>query len=263
VPPTVTLPAATSVEERRQRASLFRARHGLGFPLVLKPDVGQRGQGVTVVRSAAELAAALAAPAGDLLLQAHVPGLEFGLFYVRHPAWARGELVSLTAKHLPSVLGDGRANVEELLLAAPEHLGMLPFFLRTLGPKLAHVPAAGERFFLGDLGTHCRGALFLDAAHLRSAELELALERVSRTFEGFHLGRYDVRAPSAEALMRGEFSVLELNDLTSEPTHIYDPRHSVWHAWRTLAGQWSMAFRIGAAVEADGSRRPSGGLAGA
>jgi len=29
------------------------------------------------------------------------------------------------------VLGDGRANVEELLLAAPEHLGMLPFSLRS------------------------------------------------------------------------------------------------------------------------------------
>lgn len=246
VPPTVTLPAAADAAERRERARLFRLRHGLGLPLVLKPDVGQRGQGVVVVRTEEELEAALAAPAGELLLQAHVPGLEFGLFYVRHPDWARGRLVSLTAKHLPSVLGDGHASVEELLFADPRQRGMLPFFLHSLGARLAHVPAEGERFPIGDLGTHCRGAVFLDAAHLWSEELELALDRTSRTFEGFHLGRYDVRAPSAEALMRGEFTVLELNGLTSEPTHIYDPRHSVWHAWRTLARQWKLAFEIGA-----------------
>lgn len=254
VPPTVTLPAAADAAERRERARLFRLRHGLGLPLVLKPDVGQRGQGVVVVRTEEELEAALATPAGELLLQAHVPGLEFGLFYVRHPDWARGRLVSLTAKHLPTVLGDGRASVEELLLADPRQLGMLPFFLRSLGARLAHVPAKGERFPIGDLGTHCRGAVFLDAAHLWSEELELALDQTSRTFEGFHLGRYDVRAPSAEALMRGEFTVLELNGLTSEPTHIYDPRHSLLHAWRTLAAQWRLAFAIGAANAQRGIR---------
>jgi membrane protein DedA with SNARE-associated domain len=246
VPPTLALDAALSTEERRTRVCAFAARHGLDLPLVVKPDVGERGSGVVVARSEDELARALARPL-DLLVQAYVPGLEFGLFYARHPDWPRGRLVSLTSKHLPTVTGDGLRTLEELILADPRHLAMARFFLTAHAPSLARIPTTGELVLLGDLGTHCRGATFLDAAHLVTPALEAALDATSRTFAGFHLGRYDVRSPSAEALMRGEFTVLELNGLTSEPTHIHDPRHSLLHAWRTLAAQWRLAFEIGAA----------------
>lgn len=247
VPPTLELAPDLPSEERRERVRAFLARHGLALPLVVKPDVGERGSGVVVARSEQEFAHALARPCA-LLVQAYVPGLEFGLFYARHPDWPRGRLVSLTSKHLPTVSGDGQRTLEELILADPRHLAMARFLLAAHAPSLARIPAAGELVALGDLGTHCRGATFLDAAHLRTPALEAALDATSRVFAGFHLGRYDVRAPSADALMRGEFTVLELNGLTSEPTHIYDPRHSVWHAWRTLARQWKLAFEIGASA---------------
>ena len=77
---------------------------------------------------------------------------------------------------------------------------------------------------------------------------------VSATFSGFHFGRYDVRTDSAEALQRGEFTVIELNGLSSEATSIYDPKHSVWFGWRTLCRQWRLAFEIGAANRARGAR---------
>jgi hypothetical protein len=58
--------------------------------------------------------------------------------------------------------------------------------------------------------------------------------------------------------MRGEgIRVLELNGLTAEATSIYDPRHSVLDAWRTLAAQWRIAFRIGAAQVRLGARKAS------
>ena len=246
VPPTLALAAGSSLERRLARVQAFTTRHGLALPLVVKPDVGERGRDVLVVRSAAELARALERP-GAWLVQAFVSGLEFGLFYARHPDWPRGRLLSLTSKHLPAVTGDGRSTLEQLILADPRHLAMARVFLAAHAARLAHVPAAGERVPLGDLGTHCRGATFLDAAHLATPALEAALEATSRAFPGFHLGRYDVRAPSAEALMRGEFTVLELNGLTSEPTHVYDPRHSLLDAWRALAAQWRLAFELGAA----------------
>ena len=58
-------------------------------------------------------------------------------------------------------------------------------------------------------------------------------------------GRYDVRTPDAEALGRGEFRIIELNGVTSEATHIYDPRVGLVEAYRTLFEQWSIAFEIG------------------
>jgi hypothetical protein len=114
------------------------------------------------------------------------------------------------------------------------------------------VPAAGESVALSVLGTHCRGALFLDGTHLLTPALQSAVERISRTAGGFFFGRYDVRAPSAAAFQRGEFTVIELNGLTSEATSIYDPRHSVWFGWRMLCRQWRLAFAIGAENRARG-----------
>ena len=62
----------------------------------------------------------------------------------------------------------------------------------------------------------------------------------------------------AASLARGEaITVLELNGVTSEATHIYDPRVSPFEAWRTLCEQWRIAFEIGARNRALGHRPAS------
>jgi hypothetical protein len=121
---------------------------------------------------------------------------------------------------------------------------MAEFFLGRHVDRLEEVPAGGERIVLSELGTHCRGALFLDGTSLVTPALADAIEAVSQSFRGFNFGRYDIRAASEAAFQRGEFKVIELNGLTSEATSIYDPRHSVWHGWRTLCRQWRIAFEI-------------------
>ena len=75
-----------------------------------------------------------------------------------------------------------------------------------------------------------------------------AIDAISHADEGFFFGRYDLRVPDENALRMGRgIKVLELNGLTSEAAHIYDRRHSIVYAWRTLASQWTRAFAIGAA----------------
>jgi hypothetical protein len=67
-------------------------------------------------------------------------------------------------------------------------------------------------------------------------------------FEGFYFGRYDIRTPSLEDFRQGRnFKIVELNGVTSEATHIYQPGNSIWNAYRTLQRQWRIAFEIGAA----------------
>jgi hypothetical protein len=40
--------------------------------------------------------------------------------------------------------------------------------------------------------------------------------------------------------------VVELNGVTSEATHIYDPANRLLAGYRVLLNQWRMAFEIGA-----------------
>jgi membrane protein DedA with SNARE-associated domain len=245
-------PAA--VETRIDRVRDFMAREGLGFPVVLKPDVGERGAGVVIARDDGAVETALRNESRAMLVQAYVPGVEFGVFYFRRPSQSHGEILAITDKRMVSVTGDGVRTIEDLILADDRAVCMAAFFLHRFAGRLDEVPPAGERLMLSELGTHCRGALFLDGTHLVTPALSAAVERVSRTFEGFYFGRYDVRAESVEAFQRGEFKVIELNGLTSEATSIYDPRHSVWHGWRTLCRQWRIAFAIAAENRARGVR---------
>jgi len=232
-------------EARTAAVADFMRRGDFDFPLVLKPDVGERGSGVVIARDWATVERTLREQPAALIAQSYVPGVEFGVFYCRRPSAPGGEIFSITAKHPVAVVGDGRSTLEELILADDRAVCMARFFLGKFEPRLDEIPAAGETIALSELGTHSRGALFLDGTALVTPALSAAVERVSRAHDGFYFGRYDVRAASVDAFQRGEFTVVELNGLTSESTHIYDPRHSLWFGWRVLFRQWRIAFAIG------------------
>jgi membrane protein DedA with SNARE-associated domain len=252
---TERIPAELAPAERLERVRDFQRRQGLEWPVVLKPDAGQRGSGVTVVRGEDEARAYLEHIAVDCVVQEYVDGLEFGLFYVRRPSEARGHIFSITSKVFPKVVGDGRSTLEHLILHDGRAVSLARLYLDRNSSRLAEVPADGEEVQLVEIGNHARGAVFLDGTHLRTRDLEEAVDRVSRRFEGFYFGRYDVRVPSEEDLRRGRaFKVIELNGATSEATHIYDPRYGVLQAWRTLFEQWRLLFEIAAENRARGAR---------
>lgn len=245
------------VEPGEPRARLHQVRdfaETFGWPVVLKPDVGERGRGVVIAKTPGHALAALEAEPAALIVQRHVAGREFGVFYVRRPREKRGEILAITDKRMTAVTGDGRSTLETLILGDDRAVCMGRFFLEQFAGRLDEIPACGEEIALTELGTHCRGAVFLDGGHLETPELAAAIEATSRVFDGFNFGRYDVKSPSPEAFGRGEFTVLELNGLTSEATSVYDPRHSVWFGWRVLCRQWKLAFEIGAANRGSGGR---------
>jgi hypothetical protein len=254
---TRLISAALPPQERIRVASDFLRTEDLRFPVVVKPDAGQRGEGVRIVRSGSELHDVLGSARRDQLVQEYVDGPEFGIFYARRPRDEAGRIISITEKILPEVVGDGRSTLAQLILRDARAAMSAETYFAANASRLGHVPSAGEAVRLVDLGTHCRGAVFRDGGHLLTPALEQAVEEVSRTYEGFYFGRYDVRAPSVEALRAGRFRVLELNGMTSEATHVYDPRHSLPAAWRTLIRQWALAFEIAAANRAAGAEPAS------
>jgi membrane protein DedA with SNARE-associated domain len=254
---TALVPGGASTPARVARVRDFQRAHGLDFPLVLKPDVGERGAGVVIARSDAEVERCVAAQPDDLLVQEHVPGVEAGLFWIHDPRERQGRLWSITEKRMLAVTGDGASTLEALILRDRRAVCLAPVHLARHAASLARVPAHGEVVQLVEIGTHSRGALFLDGARLATPALEAAVARLCRGYPGFHFGRFDVRADSIEALRAGRFRAVELNGLTAEAAHMYDPKYGVGYAWRTLFAQWRIAFEIGAANTAAGARPAS------
>lgn len=261
LPPAWTVPAALvaagDATARIRALDETLAVRGWRFPLVLKPDVGQKGVGVRRIDTHAGAAQYLAAEPGRVIVQPYHPGpYEAGIFYCRRPDEARGRIFSITDKVFPSVVGDGESTLEALLWDHPRFSLQVPLFLRRHDG--ARVLADGERLPLVTAGNHCQGAIFLDGAHLVTPALSARIDEIAKAVPGFYIGRFDVRYTDRDAFLRGEdLAIVELNGVTSESTNIYDPSCGALRAWRTLARQWQLVFEIGAANRARGAVAPS------
>lgn len=237
-----------------QQIELFMNDHQLSYPIIAKPDFGQRGIDVKIVHSKQELVDYLNQSRYDTIVQEYVQGEEFGVFYVRLPDTEQGEIFSITHKCFPELIGDGESTLRKLILEDPRTHYMARYLLDLHKDKLDQVLNHQERFTTVHIGSHCRGSLFLDGQQYHSDSVRDKIDQISQALPGFFFGRYDLRSPSIEAFMNGEFKVLEVNGVTSEATHIYDPKHGLVHAYKVLFRQWQMAFHIGRQNMRDGHR---------
>jgi len=233
--------------KRFSAAEKFMQDNYLEFPVVLKPNKGQRGSAVAVIRSEQEMKDYLWNHPEDILIQKHISGEEFGIFYYWDIQENKGEILSITHKCFPKLIGDGESNLRTLILDTPRTNYMARYLLQLHEESLDHVLKKGEEFITVEIGSHCRGSLFLDGNEYYSEALRTEIAKLSKAVPDFYFGRYDVRVPSIEDLQKGRnIQILEVNGVTSESTHIYDPKHSVFYAYKALFKQWKLAFQLGA-----------------
>lgn len=239
--------------EKIEAAKRFLAENNLTFPMALKPDVGERGADVFIVKSFPELEKRLSETTQSFILQEFADGDEFGIFYYRYPSQEKGKIFAITEKQFPAVVGDGISTLETLILRDERAVCMAEKYFERNRGNLDLVLKKGETFRLIDIGTHSRGAIFLDGMRFNTPKLEDKIDRICQGYEGFYFGRFDIRTPSIEDFKRGEnFKIIELNGVTSEATSIYDRRNTLFTAYKILFRQWRIAFEIGAENRAKG-----------
>ena len=239
--------AENSLAENLNKSRIFIAENDLNFPLVLKPDAGERGKEVVILSDLAELEKHLGKLENDFILQEFFDGVETSVFYFRYPNCKKGEIFSITEKQFPCVTGDGESNLETLILRDKRAVCLAKKYFEQNVERLNYVPETGEKVQIINIGTHSRGAIFAEGEHLKTVELEEKIDEICRGFQGFYFGRFDIRAKSFEDFSRAEnFKIIELNGVTSESTNIYDKKFSLFAAYKILFRQWRIAFEIGA-----------------
>jgi membrane protein DedA with SNARE-associated domain len=257
VPKHVLLCDVLPANEKVERAWSFMDRHDLSFPVVLKPDAGERGREVKILGSLAELENAIAGTKGDTILQEFVPGDEVSVFYFRYPNEPQGSIFSITEKRFPVLVGDGVSTIGDLILNDSRTVCLAEKYFEQNSEQLGNIPVSGEPVEIANIGTHSRGAVFLDGGRFKTDALEKKIDEICRGYNGFYFGRFDIRASSTDDLQKGSFKIIELNGVTSESTNIYDPRYLLIDAYRILFRQWQIAFKIGAANVKLGNRPAS------
>jgi hypothetical protein len=237
---------------RFTEAQKFIASHGL--PVVLKPDVGQRGRGVFVARSTDQVVDYLSRFSGAVIVQKHIEGEEFGIFVARMPGERLPKVLSIVHKTFPCVTGDGIHNLQQLILNDARAKLISTLLFKRWASELSRVPASAEVVKLVEIGAHCRGSLFLDAREHATPELIATLGRLLDAVPGYAFGRMDIRVPSVADFRQGRgIQVLELNGVSAESAHIYHPGTPLLDGYRAMFTQWSVAFEIGAAYAKSGA----------
>ena len=242
---TTLILQANTPDKKYQQCKVFMQENKLSYPVILKPDFGQRGIDVAIIYNEKSLVDYLAEAVFDTVLQEYIDGVEFGVFYMRQPDEKNGKIFSITHKCFPSITGDGVSRLDELISQHPRLHYMAAFLFREHHDNLHTVPAKDEEVNVVQLGSHCRGSLFLEGQQYKTPALVQVVDHLSQQIDGFYFGRYDIRAESIEAFQRGDIKVIEVNGVTSESTNMYDPSYSVFTAYRILCKQWAFAFEIG------------------
>jgi hypothetical protein len=216
------------------------------FPFIVKPDIGLRGSSVKKIYTAKDLKDYHDQANFDYLLQEMIPfENEIGIFYVRFPNESKGRITGIVAKEFLIVTGDGKSTIKELILQNPRFELQLRTLEKEFKEKLFDILPLGEKCNLVPYGNHCRGSKFIDASHLISSKLNEVIEIMCQQIDGFYFGRMDLMYNSFEELENGlNFQLVEVNGAASEPTHIYDPKHSIFFAWKELARHITYMYKI-------------------
>jgi hypothetical protein len=234
------------------------AEAGLSYPIITKPDIGSCGYGVRLAHNGDELALYLERFPRDqqVMLQQYLPWAgEAGVFYVRRPGEARGQILSLGLRYFPHVTGDGRATLRELVTRDARVSRHAKLHCDAFAARLDDVLAEGEVLRLTTIASLRVGALYRDGADYATPELCRRIDEIARSMPDFFYGRFDVRFRSIDELARGEgFAIIEVNGAGAEAIHIWDPELTIMDAYRSLFRQLDIMFDIGARNRARGFR---------
>jgi len=211
------------------------------FPFIVKPDVGERGLNVELIRDFEDWKNYKIKE--NLIVQEYIDlAYEFGVFYAKVPD--RSVILSITGKEFLKFRSDGKTSLREFAESNPRCKNRVDYLSNKFKDDWDTIHSKGKEFLLEPIGNHNRGTRFFDASDLISEELIKNIKKVASAVKGFNYGRFDLKSESPEALKKGRFKILEINGSNSEPTHIYDSKYSLWKAYGEIKRHLDIQYEI-------------------
>jgi hypothetical protein len=235
----IKLPAALSNISRAMSES------HISYPVIFKPDLGERGWLVRKIHNDQEASQYLGEIKTDFLIQEFLDlPLEFGVFYVRKPSAEKGKVVSINSKEMLAVTGNGESRLLELIDQNPRAKLQAARLKPIFESRWSEIIPEGEVVMLNTIGNHCLGTKFMNGNNLITAQLNDSFNTISKKIDGFYFGRYDLRCASLQDLENGRIKIMELNGCGAEPAHIYQPGFSFWNALGVMHQHWKDMYEI-------------------
>lgn len=223
----------------------------LNYPVIFKPNIGERASGVNFVRED-QIDEFLAKNQNlqNIIFEEFVAtNLEFGLSWIRDPKTEVIEIVSLVKKNTPRVMGDGKTTLRDLIISKSADLFLdksretkiLAGFSDTELDKKIIVEKNIVRTASVSYGTS------FTKKPLNSAQNKKLISLISEflnNFAGIYAGRFDIKANNLDELLAGKCSILEMNGVGGTPLEIYDAALSIEEKYKVLFDYFSRVLVI-------------------
>jgi len=199
------------------------------FPLIVKPDMGERGKGVEMIPKLSDLENHIASlPKEPYLIQEYIEyPLELGILFY----WdleGKPQISSIGSKSFCHVTGNGKDPLKVLIKKNPRLATRIPLLKKRFQKEWKTILPKDNRLFIEPIGNHNRGTTFFDGQSYYSKEMLDWAENCARQIPGFDYGRFDIKIKDKNAFKRKkDIKIMEVNGVNSEPIHIYDPNYSI------------------------------------
>lgn len=234
--------------------SLF-SQNNLEFPIICKPNIGERGNNVEKIMDL-EALEKYHQQNFDYIIQEYIDfPVELGVLYYKMPHEKGGNITSIAKKGFLQVIGDGENSIETLLRKSDRARFQIARLKTKSAIPLQSIPAEGVVVLLEPIGNHCRGTAFFDFNHLINNQLTQVFDQICSSIHDFHYGRFDLRVPSIDHLLAGKnIMIMELNGVSADPGHIYDPNYKLLKAYSEVAKHWEILANISIQQQKKGIR---------
>ena len=235
----------------KKRSDIFWIKNKLtekkiDYPIIAKPDIGERGTLVSKIKSEKDLIDYLSKNNVDFIIQEYIDlSVELAAMHHRMPGAKRGRVTSICIKETLKITGDGKSTVQQLMERKPRAVLQIPRFKNKFPNILEKIPKPQQILELEPIGNHCRGTMFLNGNRYIDDKLTAVFDEVAFQMDDIFYGRFDIKCSSVKDLKNGKgFKILEYNGIGGEPAHIYDPAYPILKKYKDIYKHWKVIFEI-------------------
>ena len=230
-PKTIFLNANEDITEVQKKIK----KKKIHFPLIVKPDMGERGKNVKLIATLSELNHYLKKTTQASIVQEYITyPIELGILFYWDTA-NNPKISSVGIKAFCEIVGTGTDSLAALVKKNLRIAHRVDDLKTTFSEKWHTIIPKGEKILMEPIGNHNLGTKLLDARKHFSTDMLRWTAECVRQIPGFDYGRLDVKIKNWDAFKSKDgIKVLEINGVNAEPLHIYDPSYSIWGAYRDI-----------------------------
>lgn len=162
-----------------------------------------------------------------------------------YPNFKKPQITSIGKKEFCDVKGNGSYTLETLISNNHRIAHRKKILKKRFKKQWQQIIPLNKKILVEPIGNQNKGTIFYDGRNHYSEEMLEWVSDCVKNIKGFDYGRIDLKMEHWNSFKNKKgIKILEINGVNSEPIHIYDPRYSIWKAYKAIFHHMHIIYRL-------------------